>query len=248
MAQLQDLKNQHLTKKSEVNDKNHEMEEIRKKLGGANKSVSAKACFQFNISYVNVPFLLFQFAIFILNFFPGSWPSFRRRWLPLRPNWSRSAVTATTCSRPAKCRISGCHFALEQWMTSARERYINTVISVIIYLDWNKKNHTFLLFWCFKGSSQTEESSSQRTSSSVLAKEALIEIDYSSLSEDLKVDGRNNMHTFYFNSLACPLPAVLFQKWALWTCDTCFFLSDINVDYPPRIIKQRCTHSYRHSS
>lgn len=41
MAQLQDLKNQHLTKKSEVNDKNHEMEEIRKKLGGANKSVLA---------------------------------------------------------------------------------------------------------------------------------------------------------------------------------------------------------------
>lgn len=37
MAQLQDLKNQHLTKKSEVNDKNHDMEEIRKKLGGANK-------------------------------------------------------------------------------------------------------------------------------------------------------------------------------------------------------------------
>uniref|UniRef100_A0A8D3DH66 Structural maintenance of chromosomes protein n=1 Tax=Scophthalmus maximus TaxID=52904 RepID=A0A8D3DH66_SCOMX len=40
MAQLQDLKNQHLTKKSEVNDKNHEMEEIRKKLGGANKSLT----------------------------------------------------------------------------------------------------------------------------------------------------------------------------------------------------------------
>lgn len=40
MAQLQDLKNQHLTKKSEVNDKNHEMEEIRKKLGGANKFVA----------------------------------------------------------------------------------------------------------------------------------------------------------------------------------------------------------------
>lgn len=37
MAQLQDLKNQHLAKKSEVNDKNHEMEEIRKKLGSANK-------------------------------------------------------------------------------------------------------------------------------------------------------------------------------------------------------------------
>uniref|UniRef100_A0A3Q4HK67 Structural maintenance of chromosomes protein 1A n=1 Tax=Neolamprologus brichardi TaxID=32507 RepID=A0A3Q4HK67_NEOBR len=32
--------NQHLTKKSEVNDKNHEMEEIRKKLGGANKELT----------------------------------------------------------------------------------------------------------------------------------------------------------------------------------------------------------------
>lgn len=31
------------------------------------------------------------------------------------------------------------------------------------------------------------ESSSQRTSSTVLAKEALIEIDYGKLSEDLKV-------------------------------------------------------------
>lgn len=42
-----------------------------------------------------------------------------------------------------------------------------------------------------QGSSQTDESSSQRTSSSVLAKEALIEIDYSSLSEDLKVKRLN---------------------------------------------------------
>eukprot|EP00063_Salmo_salar_P027790 XP_014002625.1 PREDICTED: structural maintenance of chromosomes protein 1A-like [Salmo salar] len=40
MSQLQDLKNQHLTKKSEVNDKNHQMEEIRKKLGGANKELT----------------------------------------------------------------------------------------------------------------------------------------------------------------------------------------------------------------
>ncbi|KAJ3586114.1 hypothetical protein NHX12_012515 [Muraenolepis orangiensis] len=40
MAQLQDLKNTHLTKKSEVNDKNHDMEEIRKKLGGANKELT----------------------------------------------------------------------------------------------------------------------------------------------------------------------------------------------------------------
>uniref|UniRef100_A0A8B9JBZ3 Structural maintenance of chromosomes protein n=1 Tax=Astyanax mexicanus TaxID=7994 RepID=A0A8B9JBZ3_ASTMX len=36
MAQLQDLKNQHLTKKGEVNDKNREMEEIRKKLVQSN--------------------------------------------------------------------------------------------------------------------------------------------------------------------------------------------------------------------
>lgn len=50
MAQLQDLKNQHLTKKSEVNDKNHDMEEIRKKLGGANKSVAAKHT-NFNIYF-----------------------------------------------------------------------------------------------------------------------------------------------------------------------------------------------------
>uniref|UniRef100_H2ZU93 Structural maintenance of chromosomes protein n=1 Tax=Latimeria chalumnae TaxID=7897 RepID=H2ZU93_LATCH len=40
MAQLQDLKNQHLAKKSEVSDKNHDMEEIRKKLGGANKEMT----------------------------------------------------------------------------------------------------------------------------------------------------------------------------------------------------------------
>uniref|UniRef100_A0A9J8BXK0 Structural maintenance of chromosomes protein 1A n=1 Tax=Cyprinus carpio carpio TaxID=630221 RepID=A0A9J8BXK0_CYPCA len=40
MAQLQDLKNQHLTKKGEVNDKNREMEEIRKKLGSANKELT----------------------------------------------------------------------------------------------------------------------------------------------------------------------------------------------------------------
>lgn len=52
MAQLQDLKNQHLTKKSEVNDKNHEMEEIRKKLGGANKSVVAHTHTHTNISHV----------------------------------------------------------------------------------------------------------------------------------------------------------------------------------------------------
>lgn len=48
-------------------------------------------------------------------------------------------------------------------------------------------DYWFTLYVSFQGSSQTEDSSSQRTSSSVLAKEALIEIDYSNLSEDLKV-------------------------------------------------------------
>lgn len=53
--------------------------------------------------------------------------------------------------------------------------------------------HRSLGYWIIlclmflQGSSQTDDSSSQRTSSSVLAKEALIEIDYSNLSEDLKV-------------------------------------------------------------
>ena len=58
MAQLQDLKNQHLTKKSEVNDKNHEMEEIRKKLGGANKSVAANKPRNTSIScHINITFV-----------------------------------------------------------------------------------------------------------------------------------------------------------------------------------------------
>lgn len=71
MAQLQDLKNQHLTKKSEVNDKNHDMEEIRKKLGGANKSVAAnKVHINMNISCVitnvNITFLSWS----VLQMFP----------------------------------------------------------------------------------------------------------------------------------------------------------------------------------
>lgn len=41
MAQLQDLKNQHLAKKSEVNDKNHEMEEIHKKLRWGHQQLSS---------------------------------------------------------------------------------------------------------------------------------------------------------------------------------------------------------------
>lgn len=67
MAQLQDLKNQHLTKKSEVNDKNHEMEEIRKKLGGANKSVTTDI-------HINLPQILplIQFVLQVLVYFPGS--------------------------------------------------------------------------------------------------------------------------------------------------------------------------------
>ena len=53
-----------------------------------------------------------------------------------------------------------------------------------------------------QGSSQEESlSSSQKTSSSVLAKEALIEIDYSSLSDDLKV---NFYHHEYMGRSSAP--------------------------------------------
>lgn len=56
------------------------------------------------------------------------------------------------------------------------------------YKTWIKADRThYVILMLFQGSSQTDESSSQRMSSSVLAKEALIEIDYSNLSDDLKV-------------------------------------------------------------
>uniref|UniRef100_A0A3Q1KBN9 Structural maintenance of chromosomes protein n=1 Tax=Anabas testudineus TaxID=64144 RepID=A0A3Q1KBN9_ANATE len=126
MAQLQDLKNQHLTKKSEVNDKNHEMEEIRKKLGGANKSLTQL----------------------------------------------QKEVTAIETK-------------LEQ-KRSDRHNLLQACKMQDIRLPL--RSGTMDDISQGEGSSQTEESSSQRTSSSVLAKEALIEIDYSNLSEDLKVD------------------------------------------------------------
>ncbi|CAG6021415.1 structural maintenance of chromosomes protein 1A [Menidia menidia] len=124
MAQLQDLKNQHLTKKSEVNDKNHEMEEIRKKLGGANKELTQL----------------------------------------------QKEVTAIETK-------------LEQ-KRSDRHNLLQACKMQDIRLPL--RSGTMDDISQGEGSSQTEESSSQRTSSSVLAKEALIEIDYSSLSEDLK--------------------------------------------------------------
>uniref|UniRef100_A0A3Q1JF39 Structural maintenance of chromosomes protein n=1 Tax=Anabas testudineus TaxID=64144 RepID=A0A3Q1JF39_ANATE len=124
MAQLQDLKNQHLTKKSEVNDKNHEMEEIRKKLGGANKSLTQL----------------------------------------------QKEVTAIETK-------------LEQ-KRSDRHNLLQACKMQDIRLPL--RSGTMDDISQGEGSSQTEESSSQRTSSSVLAKEALIEIDYSNLSEDLK--------------------------------------------------------------
>lgn len=52
-----------------------------------------------------------------------------------------------------------------------------------------KATHLVSAVCSLQGGSQTDDSSSQRTSSSVSAKEALIEIDYSNLSEDLKVAG-----------------------------------------------------------
>ncbi|KAL1020921.1 hypothetical protein UPYG_G00006420 [Umbra pygmaea] len=125
MAQLQDLKNQHLTKKSEVNDKNHQMEEIRKKLGGANKELTQL----------------------------------------------QKEVTAIETK-------------LEQ-KRSDRHNLLQACKMQDIRLPL--RSGTMDDIGQGEGSSQQEEStSSQRTSSTVLAKEALIEIDYSNLSEDLK--------------------------------------------------------------
>lgn len=124
MAQLQDLKNQHLTKKSEVNDKNHDMEEIRKKLGGANKELTQL----------------------------------------------QKEVTAIETK-------------LEQ-KRSDRHNLLQACKMQDIRLPL--RSGTMDDISQGEGSSQPEESSSQRTSSTVLAKEALIEIDYSNLTEDLK--------------------------------------------------------------
>ncbi|XP_059189685.1 structural maintenance of chromosomes protein 1A [Centropristis striata] len=124
MAQLQDLKNQHLTKKSEVNDKNHDMEEIRKKLGGANKELTQL----------------------------------------------QKEVTAIETK-------------LEQ-KRSDRHNLLQACKMQDIRLPLNSGTMDDISQG--EGSSQNDESSSQRTSSTVLAKEALIEIDYSNLSEDLK--------------------------------------------------------------
>lgn len=68
MAQLQDLKNQHLTKKSEVNDKNHEMEEIRKKLGGANKSAAANTHTQTLIFLMSYKYYLLSWFVLQMLF------------------------------------------------------------------------------------------------------------------------------------------------------------------------------------
>lgn len=126
MAQLQDLKNQHLAKKSEVNDKNHEMEEIRKKLGGANKELTQL----------------------------------------------QKEVTAIETKLEQK--RSDRHNLLQ----ACKMQDIRLPLRSGTMDDISQE----------EGGSQAEESlsSSQKTSSTVLAKEALIEIDYSSLSEDLK--------------------------------------------------------------
>uniref|UniRef100_A0AAX7SPR6 Structural maintenance of chromosomes protein 1A n=1 Tax=Astatotilapia calliptera TaxID=8154 RepID=A0AAX7SPR6_ASTCA len=119
MAQLQDLKNQHLTKKSEVNDKNHEMEEIRKKL----------ATFYYSRELTQL----------------------------------QKEVTAIETK-------------LEQ-KRSDRHNLLQACKMQDIRLPLRSGTMDDI---------SQGESSSQRTSSSVLAKEALIEIDYSNLSEDLK--------------------------------------------------------------
>uniref|UniRef100_A0A672LPP7 Structural maintenance of chromosomes protein 1A n=1 Tax=Sinocyclocheilus grahami TaxID=75366 RepID=A0A672LPP7_SINGR len=121
MAQLQDLKNQHLAKKSEVNDKNHEMEEIRKKLGGANKELTQL----------------------------------------------QKEVTAIETK-------------LEQ-KRSDRHNLLQACKMQDIRLPLR--------------SGTMDDISQEETSSTVLAKEALIEIDYSSLSEDLKVHKCLHLYT-----------------------------------------------------
>ncbi|KAF4096590.1 hypothetical protein G5714_022559 [Onychostoma macrolepis] len=125
MAQLQDLKNQHLTKKGEVNDKNREMEEIRKKLGSANKELTQL----------------------------------------------QKEVTAIETK-------------LEQ-KRSDRHNLLQACKMQDIKLPL--KSGTMDDISQGEGSSQVEDSiSSAKASSSVHAKEALIEIDYSNLNEDLK--------------------------------------------------------------
>uniref|UniRef100_A0AAR2M5P0 Structural maintenance of chromosomes protein n=1 Tax=Pygocentrus nattereri TaxID=42514 RepID=A0AAR2M5P0_PYGNA len=124
MAQLQDLKNQHLTKKGEVNDKNREMEEIRKKLGAANKELTQL----------------------------------------------QKEVTAIETK-------------LEQ-KRSDRHNLLQACKMQDIKLPL--KSGTMDDISQGEGSSQVDESSNQKTSSSVHAKEALIEIDYTNLNEDLK--------------------------------------------------------------
>uniref|UniRef100_A0A8C5C5N8 Structural maintenance of chromosomes protein n=1 Tax=Gadus morhua TaxID=8049 RepID=A0A8C5C5N8_GADMO len=125
MAQLQDLKNTHLTKKSEVNDKNHEMEEIRKKLGGANKELTQL----------------------------------------------QKEVTAIETK-------------LEQ-KRSDRHNLLQACKMQDIKLPL--RSGTMEDISQGEGSQQPEEpTNSKIASSTVLAKEALIEIDYSNLSEDLK--------------------------------------------------------------
>ncbi|TRY66478.1 hypothetical protein DNTS_005368 [Danionella cerebrum] len=125
MAQLQDLKNQHLTKKGEVNDKNREMEDIRKKLGSANKELTQL----------------------------------------------QKEVTAIETK-------------LEQ-KRSDRHNLLQACKMQDIKLPL--KSGTMDDISQGEGGSHVEDSiSSTKASSAVHAKEALIEIDYSNLNEDLK--------------------------------------------------------------
>lgn len=125
MAQLQDLKNQHLTKKGEVNDKNKEMEDIRKKLGAANKELTQL----------------------------------------------QKEVTAIETKLEQK--RSDRHNLLQ----ACKMQDIKLPLKSGTMDDINQG----------EGSSQVEDSiSSPKASSSVHAKEALIEIDYTNLNEDLQ--------------------------------------------------------------
>lgn len=60
----------------------------------------------------------------------------------MRPNWNRNAVTDTTYCKPARCRTSNCPSNQGQWMTSARERYRQTLFTHIYACCFCKHRHT----------------------------------------------------------------------------------------------------------
>uniref|UniRef100_A0A4W6F4K9 Structural maintenance of chromosomes protein n=1 Tax=Lates calcarifer TaxID=8187 RepID=A0A4W6F4K9_LATCA len=144
MAQLQDLKNQHLTKKSEVNDKNHEMEEIRKKLGGANKELT-----QLQKEVTAIETKLEQKRSDRHNLLQACKMQDIR--LPLR---------------------SGTMDDISQGEVYTHTKRAHTSSNFYTF-GIETENYILVLFQLIQGSSQTDESSSQRTAPNMKAMEKL---------------------------------------------------------------------------